>query len=516
MQKELEFLSVPQLLEKVFLDNPDKEAIYDRTRRMSYRELWQESDQLAAALSAWGIQKGDRVGVCLPNWHETVVLYFALGKVGAILVPFNPKYRIHEVQHIIQNSGVKSLFISGDFDQQMLNVIAPMVQNIATVRFRREEFIAYTELLARGEAELLPLVDIEPSEDVYCILYTSGTTGSPKGAMLTHRALTLSGIGVSGSIKGHSDDVYLVPAPLFHIFGMGPNLMGAVSTQARMVLMDKYRPQEALELIQQEKVTVHHAVPAMYIMELNHPSFASYDLSTLRAGMTGGAPCPAETIRAVRERMKMEISVSYGLSEAGSVTMTEYGDEFSNILETIGKALPGVELQIVDDARVPLPLGQVGEIACRGFAVMKGYYQAPEQTKQVLDQEGWFYTGDLGSMDAKGYIRFIGRKKELIIRGGYNIYPREIEEILYQNDKIMEAAVIGLPDPVMGESVCAVIRLKDDADSSSDELKDYIKQYVADYKLPNQFIFAKEFPVTASGKIQKLKIREQLIEQMSV
>lgn len=512
-----ETLNVYQLLKKSSQEMPDKEAIYDRIRRLTYLELLQESDRIAAALVTMGIHKGDRVGVCLPNWHETVAIYFAVAKIGAILVPFNPKYRLHEVQHIVRDSGIKIIFISDEFDQYIgCDLITPLVRIIVSVRFEKEGIIPFESLIQKGEGHVSLIVDIDPVRDVYCVLYTSGTTGFPKGAMLTHRGVVWSGISVGEGIKSSSEDVYLIPAPLFHIFGMGVNLFAAISTQSKMVLMDVYKPKEALELIQQEKITVHHAVPTMYILELNHPDFALYDLSSLRIGVVGGASCPAETIKAIREKMGMNICNSYGMTEIGSLTSTGYQDTEKNIVETIGKALPGAEVKIVNNRRETVPFGEVGEIACRSFGVMKGYYNNPEQTSSVLDHDGWFYTGDLGIMDQDGYIQFVGRQKEMIIRGGYNVYPGEIEEILYRHPKVLQAAVIGLPDSVLGEIACAVIKLKEDEVSSNEEITSYVKQHLAEFKVPNQVVFSENLPLTASGKIQKAKLKEELLKMIKI
>ena len=287
--------------------------------------------------------------------------------------------------------------------------------------------------------------------------------------------------------------------------------MGAISSQAKMILQANYKAEEALELIEREKVTVHHAVPTMLILELNHPRFSSYDLSSLRVGVAGGAPCPAETVKAVKEKMGMRICAGYGLTEIGAISVTEYDEEDRYIMETIGKPVPSVDIRIVNEERQPVSVGEIGEIACKGFGFIKGYYNAPEKTREVLDSEGWFYTGDLGSMDENGYVKCIGRKKEMIIRGGYNIYPREIEEITYKHPMVAEAVVIGLPDSVMGESVCLIIKPK--GQLLGEEIQEYIKQHLASYKIPSQVLFVDEFPLTASGKVQKHVLRDQILSK---
>lgn len=517
MSTQYKGMNVYQLLERAARENPAKEAVYDRTRRITYLELLKESDVLAAALDTIGIQKGDRIGVCLPNWHEVVKIYFAAARIGAILVPFNPKYRLQEVQHIIRDSKLKIIMVSEEFDRLIgIDSITPLVGQIVSVRFEREGTVSFNNLIQSEEGHVVPTVEIDPDQDTFCILYTSGTTGFPKGAMLSHRGMVWSGTSIATSIQSNQDDVYLVLVPLFHIFGMGINLFSAISTQSKVVLLDEYKAKVALELIQQEKVTVHHAVPTMYILELNHPEFFSFDLSTLRVGVVGGASCPAETIRAIKDKMRMNICNSYGMTEIGSLTITAYEETEKNLLETIGKVVPGAEIKIANDLREMVPFGNVGEITCRSIGVMRGYYNNPEQTSKVFDRDGWFYTGDLGMMDEDGYIHFIGRKKEMIIRGGYNIYPREIEEILYKHPKVMQAAVIGLPDEVMGEIVYAIIKLKTNAEISGEEIISYIKQHLAEYKAPSQVLFMDTLPLNASGKIQKVKLREQILSHKLV
>ena len=507
-------LSVSQLLEQAAKESPEKEAIYDLTRRMTYGQLLEEVEQLASGLLSLGIGKGDRVGVCLPNWHETVQLFFAIAKIGAVLVPFNPKYRLHEARHILQNSGSRIVFVSEEFEQVGFEAIQPLVEKIVTVRFAKPGFLTFSDVFSGAKGGNLPDPAIDPAEDTFCILYTSGTTGSPKGVMITHRGVVISGVEIGRSMHCTSDDVFIIPAPLFHIFGMATNLMSAIYYQSRIVLMEKYRPRDILRLIEQEKVTVHHAVPTMLAQELSLPEFDSYDLSSLRVGMTGASTCPPEVIKAVRERMGMKLCISFGTTETGSVTITGYDDDEEKILDTVGKALNGNEVRIVNDRREPVPTGEIGEIACRGFGTMKGYYKLPEQTLQVLDHEGWYYTGDLGCMDEQGYVRFVGRKKDVIIRGGFNIYPQEIENVLQTHPHVEASAIIGLPDPVLGEIVCAAIRPKPGVKSTEEEIIQFLRPLFASYKLPAKVLFVEEFPVTASGKIQKMKLREEIIKQL--
>ena len=510
-----EHMTVPELLTSASLQVPNREALFDLSRRLTYRELDEESDRLASSLAAIGIQKGDRIGVCLPNWHETVIIYFAVAKIGAVLVPFNPKYRIHEAQHIISDTSPKILFVCDELDQSVgIESISYMVEQIITVRFKKDGIVSFDQLMEHHAS--LPTVAIDSTHDLFCILYTSGSTGLPKGAMITHQTIVLSGVSIAKELTMQSSDVHLIVAPIFHIFAMGgPGLMGAIASQGKMVLQPKYSPKEALELIEKEKVTVHSAVPTMYNLELNHPDLDSFDLSSLKMGITGGSPCPEDTLKDIKRKMEMKICVSYGLSEVGSITLTKKEDDDQRILETIGIAIPGTAIQIVNDERKPVPIGEVGEIACKGFGIFKGYYQAPEKTEEVYDADGWFYTGDLAKMDAFGYITFIGRKKELIIRGGFNIYPREIEEILYSHPKVAEVAVIGVPDAVMGEVVYAVIKIKANELLTKEEIQDYLKNYIANYKVPSEVLFVEELPLTSSGKIQKLVLKDLIIEKVN-
>ena len=503
-------MNAHELLELAVRAVPDKEALYDRTRRLSYRELGEEVGHVAAALRTLGVRQGDRVGVALPNWSEAVALYFAVSRIGAVLVPFNPRYRTNEVRHILRHSGVRVLFVCEENAAVALESAPPGLETV-TVRFRQNGLASYDGLLADSRRVLEPEPVPASEDDVFCMLYTSGTTGVPKGALVTHRCVVRSGRTIAAATRCGEDDVFLIVAPIFHVFGMACNLMAAVACRAKMVLLDRFKAIDALRLIEQERVTVQHAVPTMLNLELKCPEFDSFDLSSLRVGMTGASPCPPETIRGVTEKMGMRLLISYGTTETGTVTITEYDEREDRLYNSVGKAVEGVEVRIVDDARRPVALGEVGEIACRGFGVMKGYDGMPEQTREVLDEAGWYYTGDLGRMDEDGYVYYMGRKKELIIRGGYNIYPQELEGLLMQHPKVLECAVVGLPDPVMGEIVCAAVRLRPGESATEDELVDYLKGQVADYKLPSKVVFVDEFPATASGKIQKTQLRELIM-----
>lgn len=509
MASEKNLLSVYRLLKEAESRFGEHEAIYDLTQRVSYSQLLKDAELIAASLESMGLKKGDRIAVALPNWYETAAIFFAVAKLGAILVPFNPIYQSQEIKHILDNSTPDALFITEKFNQAVLTELEQPINWVISVRFEQEGLLNFPELL-KGSANGVE-ASIDADEDVYCILYTSGTTGTPKGVMLTHRSVVQSGQTIANELYCTSEDVFIISAPLFHIFGMACNLLSAVAVGARMVLKEKFHPREMLELIEQERVTIHQGVPTMFLKELAVEDFDRFDLSSLRTGMVGAAPIPANKVKEIRDRFGINLCQSFGSTETASVTMTPYHDSEEKITTTLGKAIPGVKLKIVDQDRNELPVGEIGEIAIQSFGNMKGYYRMPEETSRVLDEEGWFYTGDLGKLDEEGYLYFVGRTKELIIRGGFNIYPQEIEALLSKHPAVNIPAVIGLPDELLGEIACAVIQLKNGITCSEEELKDYLKERLVAYKIPEKFVFTNEFPITASGKIQKMKLREQIL-----
>ncbi|MDG5788847.1 long-chain-fatty-acid--CoA ligase [Evansella sp. AB-P1] len=515
--------SLPEVLEHFYKLIPDNEVVYDGYSRKTYRELYEEVQQLASALTQKGIQKGDRVMVCIPNWNEFVTIYFSLATIGAILVPCNTRYRAEELRHIVENSQAKAAFLTGDFGH--IELLEPYVNgernqhtlsHLFTVRCERDPHDSYEKLLKLGTNKQVPKMKLDPKVDVFTILYTSGTTGQPKGAMLTHKNVVHTAKLSAEWMKCTTDDVFLVPVPVFHVFGMIPGILSVISVGAKIVFMEKYNAKEALTLMEKEGVTVHHGVPTMFILELNHPEFKNYDLSTLRTGIVAAAPCPVEIVKKIRSSMGCNILVSYGLTETSAgVTFTSFEDDDKHRSETVGKALPGAEVKVVDLNRKEVQRGEVGELAVRGFGVMKGYFRMPEKTSEAIDKEGWFYTGDLATIDERAYIRIVGRKKEMIIRGGYNIYPREIEEVFYKHPSVLEVAIVGLPDTVLGEVTCAAIKLKPNEVEDEDTLRDFIKNKVADYKVPDRFVFLEELPMTASGKIKKVALEEELKKSLS-
>lgn len=511
------------LLKSTVEQFPTKEAIYDGTRRMTYEELDKESNAIASQLKKIGIQKGDHVAVSLPNWHEFIVAIFAIAKAGAVIVPFNTRYHYSEVQYILNHAKVKAAFFTEEVEGNRLGEAfykvyetSESLEHLIAVRCESDKAFSYSDMLKNGDPDDTDYPEVTP-DDVAIIMYTSGTTGSPKGAMLTHSNIVITGSMTAEFLRCTPDDVFLIPVPIFHIFGMVPGMTSAVSARAKMVLTQEYKAEKILQVIEQEKVTVHHGVPTMFILELNHPNLEKYDLSSLRTGIVAAAPVPSEVIRKIREKMHCEVLTSYGMTEASPcLTCCSFEDDDVTRAETVGKAMPGVELKIINpETGEEVPTGEVGEITARTPGIMKGYYNMPEKTMEVLSPDGWYRTGDLGTIDEEGNVRIVGRKKDLIIRGGYNIYPREIEEHFYKHESVLEATIVGLPDTVLGEVSCAAIVLKEGATVTEEQLRAYIKERVADFKVPDLIVFLDKLPMTASGKISKVKLQEQLKVQLA-
>src|SRR5690625_3838876 len=348
-------LSVSQLLEKQAETYGEKELIYDLKKRFTYREFVENVNNITAGLLKLGIQKGDKIGVCLPNWHETAMIFFASAKIGAVVVPFNPMYRSQEIEYILKNSEPKILFIADTFVENIgLHLAVSYVQDIISVRFEHEDLLSWKELIKNDPVDELN-IPIQVEEDLFCVLYTSGTTGSPKGVMTTHKSIVHCANVIADEMRCTEEDVFIIPAPLFHIFGITCNLMTTIATGGRMVLMEKFHPKEILQLIEQEKVSVHQGVPTMFLKELEQEDFSQYDLSSLRTGMVGAAPITADQMKKIRDEMGFNLCQSFGITEAGTVTLTGYDDKERTILNTLGRPIEGVRLKIVDKIRKSLP-----------------------------------------------------------------------------------------------------------------------------------------------------------------
>jgi fatty-acyl-CoA synthase len=484
----------------------------ERRRRWTYSELLGESEQVARALLG-RFTPGERVAVWANNIPEWVILEMAAALAGLTLVTVNPALRADELRHVLSQSRASGIFLRQDYRgnpmADALVGIRPALPDLReTVRF--EEWPAFR---ASGSATE-PLPEVRPGHPAQ-IQYTSGTTGVPKGAVLHHRGITnnarLSYVPVLGLERG---DVHVNPMPLFHTAGCVLATLSSIASLGTHVLLPFFDPGLQLELTESERSVVFGGVPTMLIGLLNHPDFAGADLSSVRVALSGGAVVPPELVRRTETALGVPMCIIYAQTEASpGITMTQPGDDAQDRAETLGRPLPRIEVRIVDprDGTTTVPAGAVGEICTRGYHVMTGYFDAPEETKAAIDAEGWLHTGDLASMDNRGYLRIGGRLKEMIIRGGENIYPREIEQVLFTHPGVLDVAVVGVPDQVWGEQVAAFIRPAPGATPSEDELAAYARAHLAPHKLPRVWVFTDEFPLTGSGKVQKFLLRDRLI-----
>ena len=522
---------------------PDREALVVRHQdvRWTWREYVERIDALAAGLLALGLGRGDRVGIWAPNCAEWCLVQFATARIGAILVNVNPAYRVFELEYALNKSGCRAVIAAERFKSseylRMLRDLAPELDHCVPGRLRAAKLPALETVIRMGDerspgmfnfdlvaalggaAEQARLPEIAAGlspQDVINIQFTSGTTGNPKGAALTHHNILNNANQVAQGMRFTEHDRLCIPVPMYHCFGMVLGKLACVTTGATAVFPgDAFEPGEVLETVAAERCTALHGVPTMFIAELEHPEFARYDLSSLRTGIMAGAPCPVEVMKKVIARMHMaEVLIAYGQTECSPVNhMTLADDPLEKRVETVGRAGPHLEVKIVDENGEVVPVGTPGDICTRGYAVMKGYWEDPEKTAETVDAEGWLHSGDLGVMDAEGYVAVVGRLKDMIIRGGENIYPREIEEFLFTHPKIQDAKVIGVPDEKYGEEVCAWVQLKDGETLSEDEIRAFCKANIAYFKVPRYIRLVKEFPMTVTGKVQKFRMREVMLEE---
>ncbi|MYZ10122.1 AMP-binding protein [Streptomyces sp. SID2999] len=499
---------------------PGREALVDvpAGRRWTYAEFAADVERLACALLASGVAKGDRVGVWAVNRAEWVLVQYATAQVGAIMVNVNPAYRTHEVEYVLRQAGVSLLFAStehkGSDYRAMVDEVRPKLPQLTrTVYFGDpgwEEFTALgdevpTRELRAREAEL-------SCDDPINIQYTSGTTGFPKGATLSHHNILNNGFFVGESVAYTEQDRICVPVPFYHCFGMVMGNLAATSHGACIVIpAPSFEPRATLEAVQRERCTSLYGVPTMFIAELNLPEFAEYDLSTLRTGIMAGSPCPVEVMKRVVAEMHMaEVSICYGMTETSPVSLqTRVEDDLEHRTGTVGRVLPHLEVKVVDPATgTTLPRGEAGELCTRGYSVMLGYWEEPEKSAEAIDTGRWMHTGDLAVMREDGYVEIVGRIKDMIIRGGENIYPREIEEFLYAHPKIRDVQVVGVPHERYGEEVLACVIPLDPADPLTlDELRAFCRDRLAHYKIPSRLQLLDAFPMTVSGKVRKVELR---------
>ncbi|WP_298832690.1 AMP-binding protein [uncultured Planococcus sp.] len=534
--------TVGQVVKEQATLNPDTEAyVYpEHGIRKTYKEFDEETDRLAKAFIGIGIEKGEHVAIWSDNKREWLLSQFATGKMGGVLVTVNTSYQSSELEYLLEQSDATTLILGEEFKGanyiDILNTVCP---DLATAdkgdivseklpHFKRvivmsgnnypgiytwDEFEAFAENVSESEYEER-FRSMDP-DDVINIQYTSGTTGFPKGVMLTHLNIVNNGKLIGDTMNLTETDRLCIPVPFFHCFGCVLGTMAAVTHSTTMVIAEQFEPKRVLQMVQDEKCTGLHGVPTMFIAELNHPDFASFDTSTLRTGIMAGSPCPIEVMKKVINDMgASEITIAYGQTESSPViTQTRADDDIEKRVSTVGKPHTGVEVKIIDPATgEKVDTGVPGELCTRGYHVMKGYYKNEEATNDAIDLEGWLHTGDIAIEDEDGYIAITGRIKDMVIRGGENIYPREIEEFLYQHPSVQDVQVVGVPDPKYGEELMAWVILKEGEQLNAEELKAYCTGKISRHKIPRYIEFTKEYPMTASGKIQKFKLRELSVE----
>ena len=539
--------SIGEILNTIATKYPDNEAIVSPQQdiRLTYRQFREAVDQVARGLMALDINKGDRVGIWAMNYAEWIIVQFATAKIGAIMVNINPSYRTFELEYCLKQSEIKLLILQGRFKTSdyvgMFYETCPEAYESRPGRILSEKFpflktvvfmgdIPYNgmyqwdELLKKAERishdELVEREEALDFDDAINIQYTSGTTGYPKGVVLTHHGVLNNGYIIGEGMGFTEKDRLCIPVPFYHCFGMVLANMACVSHGSTMVIPGPaFDPGDVLRTIEAERCTAVHGVPTMFIAELRHPDFEKFDLRSLRTGIMAGSPCPIETMKEVATRMHMsEVVIVYGQTELSpGVTMTTTRDPLDKRVTTVGRVFPHTELKIIDpETKKIVPRGEIGEICARGYMTMRCYYNNPTATRQAKDEHGWVHTGDLGSFDPEGFVHIEGRLKDMVIRGGENIYPREIEEFFHQHPLIADVYVIGVPDEKYGEELMAWIKTEEGASLTEDEIRAYADGKIARYKIPRYYAFVDTFPITVSGKIQKFKMREMGIEMLGL
>jgi fatty-acyl-CoA synthase len=526
---------------------PNREALVSRHQNLRYtwKALQEEVDRCARGLMALGIQKGDRVGIWSPNHAEWCITQFATAKIGAILVNINPAYRLHELEYALNQSGCMALVLAPNFRAtnylEMVQTLCPEVNSAAPGQLHAKRLPNLRHVIRLGTdatpgmwtwgdvmdkasqvsaEELAARQADQEFDDPINIQYTSGTTGNPKGATLSHHNILNNGYFVA-RLQGFSErDRLCIPVPLYHCFGMVMGNLGCMSHGATMVYpAESFEPGAVLETVQAERCTALYGVPTMFIAELAHPDFKNYDLSTLRTGVMAGSPCPIQVMRNVIDLMNMkEVEICYGMTETSPVSFqTHLDDPLEKRVGTVGQIHPHVEVKIVDPATGKVvKKGEKGELCTRGYSVMLGYWNNDDATRRAIDSARWMHTGDLATMDEDGYVNIVGRIKDMVIRGGENVYPREIEEFLYTHPKVADVQVIGVPDAKYGEEIMAWVKLKAGETATTEELTTFCKGQIASFKIPRYWKFVDAFPMTVTGKIQKFIMREQSIEELGL
>lgn len=521
-------ITIGGAMARTVAEHGDRPALVVRHQdvRWTWAELDERVEQLARALIASGVMVGDRVGLWSPNRYEWVLAQFATARIGAIMVCLNPAYRTSELEFTVRQSGCSMLLAAPEFRtsdyRAMWNEVSATCPSVTHAIFF--ESTEWHELLARAdEVSAGELAAREASLDhrqPINIQYTSGTTGLPKGATLTHRNILNNGFFVGEACRFTEHDRVCIPVPFYHCFGMVMGNLGSLTHGACMVIPnDAFDPVTVLQTVHDERCTVLYGVPTMFIAELAVDDFDRYDLTSLRTGIMAGSPCPVEVMKQVIDRMHMhEVTIAYGMTETSPVsTQTGADDTIDRRVGTVGRVHPHVEIRVADpETGATLPRGVAGEFQTRGYSVMRGYWDEPEKTAQAIDADGWMHTGDLAVMDDEGYVNITGRIKDLIIRGGENISPREVEEFLYGHPDVVDVQVVGVPDPKYGEAVCAFVRVRPGAEVTPDGIREFCQGRIAHFKVPRHVLVVDEFPMTVTGKIQKYKLRDLATDELDL
>ncbi|MDI9633918.1 MAG: AMP-binding protein [Methanolinea sp.] len=545
--KPLLGLTIGEMLTLVAQEYPHNEALVSVHQgvRYTYREFLRKVEEFGKGLMAIGVEKGDRVGIWAMNHAEWVVTQFATAKIGAIMVNINPAYRPYELDYVLRQAEIQTLIVQGRFKTSdyvgMLLETCPEVATSRPGHLNTERFpflknvifmgseappgmFSWDEIVRGGHDvtrdELLAREDSLSFDDAINIQYTSGTTGFPKGVVLSHHGILNNGNIIADGMNFTEKDRLCIPVPFYHCFGMVLSNLACVTHGATMVIPSPvFNAGDVLATVEKERCTALHGVPTMFIAELSHPDFPSYSMETLRTGIMAGSPCPIEVMKEVNRKMNMsEIVIVYGQTETSpGITMTTTRDPLERRVSTVGKVFPHTELKIVDPKTGKIvPRGEVGEICARGYCVMKCYYNNPSATHAVLDENGWIHTGDLGTIDAEGYVKIVGRLKDMVIRGGENIYPREIEEFLHNHPKIADVYVIGVPDEKYGEELMAWVMVREGETMTEEEVREFCRGKIAHYKIPRYVKFVTEFPMSVTGKVQKFRMREIAIKELGL
>ena len=532
--------TIGQAFDRIALQSPDEKALVVKHQNISwsYQQYHQEVTQFAAGLIKLNVAPGERVAIWAPNCVEWCIAQFATAKIGAVLVCINPAYQISELSYALKKVGCKVLITATNFKSndylEMIEKIVPELKFCAPGEIVSEHFPLLKSIIQMGNhnragmfrfdevseyytealiEKVINLSEILSPDDAINIQFTSGTTGEPKGATLTHRSILNNGFQVGEKMRLSPEDKLRIPVPLYHCFGMVMGNLACITHGSTAVFpSDSFDPVACLEVINDEQCTALHGVPTMFIAMLNEPKFRQYNLSSLRTGIMAGALCPIEVIKKVIDDMNMKhVLIAYGQTETSPVShMTDINDAIEKRVSTVGKIGPGLEVKVINQCGDIVPIGEQGEICIRGYAVMKGYWEDEQKTKETITEDAWLHSGDLGEMDSDNYLKITGRMKDMIIRGGENVYPREIENFLYTHQSILDVQVFGIKDTKYGESVCAWIICKKGRTLTEKEVQDYCRNSISHFKIPEHISFVSKFPMTVTGKVQKFVMRNMM------